>query len=295
MREAVSSGKDGRLMIIKEVIDKNLVSELTSAPTLGIDIGSRMGKGVLLANGNIYTAITATGVNMQNTAELLMERLLKAASLTEKELAFAVSTGYGRINMDFGKIPTKSVTEISCHGMGAHYLNQSTKTIIDIGGQDSKAIKIDTENGKVVDFIMNDKCAAGTGRFFEKVADLLSLTLEEASKLALETTKRLDISSQCVVFAESEIVTLRAKGEERADIIAGVNLASARRVRNLVNRVGLEPDLVFSGGVANNPGMKKALAEAVGHEFTETKMNMSYNGALGAAIIAQQFYEGTEG
>lgn len=280
------------IMKLKEIIDASVYGELKDVPTLGIDIGSRMGKGVLLADGNCYTALTATGVSMQKTAEILLDQLTKQAGRTVDDIAYAVSTGYGRINLGLGDIPTKSVTEISCHGMGAHYLNQPTKTIIDIGGQDSKAIKIDPENGKVVDFIMNDKCAAGTGRFFEKVADLLSCTLEEASKLALETTKKIDISSQCVVFAESEIVTLRAKGEERADIIAAVNMASARRVRNLVNRVGLDPDLVFSGGVANNPGMKQALAEVVGHPFTETKMNMSYNGALGAAIIAQQFYNG---
>ena len=229
---------------------------------------------------------------MQETAEILLNKLLKEGSLKIEDICYAVSTGYGRINMELGNIPTKSVTEISCHGMGAHFLNENTKTIIDIGGQDSKAIKIDPENGKVVDFIMNDKCAAGTGRFFEKVADLLSVSLEEAGKLALDTDKKLDISSQCVVFAESEIVTLRAKGESRANIIAGVNVASARRVKNLVNRVGLEPDLVFAGGVSNNPGMKKALEEVVGHPFTDTKLNMSFNGAFGAAVLAQKFYEG---
>lgn len=280
-------------MRLKEMIDPSVYGELKDVPTLGIDIGSRMGKGVLLADGNCYTALTATGVSMAKTAEILLDQLTKQSGKALDDIAYAVSTGYGRINLGLGDIPTKSVTEISCHGMGAHYLNQQTKTIIDIGGQDSKAIKIDPDNGKVVDFIMNDKCAAGTGRFFEKVADLLSCTLEEASKLALETTKKIDISSQCVVFAESEIVTLRAKGERRADIIAAVNTASARRVRNLVNRVGLDPDLIFSGGVANNPGMKHALAEVVGHPFTETKMNMSFNGALGAAIIAQQFYNAT--
>lgn len=277
-------------MLLEEIIDSRVYKELQDVPTIGIDIGSRMGKGVLLANGSCYTALTATGVSMQKTSEILMDKLQKQAGITKKDIAYAVSTGYGRINLTLGDIPTKSVTEISCHGMGAHYLNQPTKTIVDIGGQDSKAIKIDPETGKVVDFIMNDKCAAGTGRFFEKVADLLSLTLEEASSLALESRKKIDISSQCVVFAESEIVTLRAKGEERADIISAVNMASARRIRNLVNRVELKPDLIFAGGVANNPGMKEALAKVIGYPFTETKMNMSYNGALGAAIIAQQFY-----
>jgi predicted CoA-substrate-specific enzyme activase len=176
--------------------------------------------------------------------------------------------------------------------MGAHVLNRGTRTIIDIGGQDSKAIKVDPDNGRVRDFVMNDKCAAGTGRFLEKIAELLDYQLEELGDRALEATKKIEISSQCVVFAESEVISLKARGERREDIAAGIHYASARRVRNLVNRVGLDPELVFSGGVSNNVGMKRALEDLVGHEITTTRLDMVYAGAVGAAVLAQKYYEG---
>lgn len=281
-------------MRTEQVIDKRLYPEILPVTTVGIDIGSRMGKIVLLDKEQLVCYSVATGVNMQETADYLIKRVLELAGKKEEDISYIVGTGYGRISMDF-TIPHGSVTEISCHAMGAHFLNKDTRTIIDIGGQDSKAIKVETESGKVAEFVMNDKCAAGTGRFFEKVADLLNLKLEEAGKLALESQKKLDISSQCVVFAESEIVSLRAKGEAREDIIAAVNVASARRVKNLVNRIGLEPELVFSGGVSNNPGMKSALEEVVGQKFLDIDFNMSFNGALGAAIYAQHYYEGGQG
>lgn len=278
-------------MHTEQIIDKRLYDQILPVTTVGIDIGSRMGKIVLLDREQLVCYSVATGVNMQETADYLIKRVLEESGKKQEDIKYIVGTGYGRIAMDFA-IPHGSVTEISCHAMGAHFLNKDTKTIIDIGGQDSKAIKVEKESGKVAEFVMNDKCAAGTGRFFEKVADLLSLKLEEAGKLALESKKKLDISSQCVVFAESEIVSLRAKGELRADIIAAVNIASARRVKNLVNRIGLEPELVFSGGVSNNPGMKSALEEVVGQKFLDIDFNMSFNGALGAAIYAQHYYEG---
>ncbi|MEM5768909.1 MAG: acyl-CoA dehydratase activase, partial [Bacillota bacterium] len=195
---------------------------------------------------------------------------------------------YGRISLDFGDISHKIVTEISCHAMGAHALNTNVRSIVDIGGQDSKAIRVDPRNGKVIEFIMNDKCAAGTGRFLEKVAQLLDLTTEELGNEALQATKPSDISSQCVVFAESEVISLKAKGEKRADIAAGIHVATARRVRNLFNRIGLEPDLVFSGGVSNNVGMKKAIEQVLGHAISEVKMDTIYAGALGAAVLAQK-------
>ncbi|HWQ41098.1 MAG TPA: acyl-CoA dehydratase activase [Desulfosporosinus sp.] len=186
--------------------------------------------------------------------------------------------------------PSQLVTEISCHAMGAHFLNSKVKSIVDIGGQDSKAIKVDPNSGKVVDFVMNDKCAAGTGRFLEKVALLLDLTLEQLGDEALKATTPSDISSQCVVFAESEVISLKAKGEKRADIAAGIHIATARRVRNLLNRIGLEPDLVFTGGVSNNVDMKKALEDVLGHPISEVKLDPTYAGALGAAVFAQKYH-----
>lgn len=194
--------------------------------------------------------------------------------------------------MEFGDTPREILTEISCHAMGSHFLNAGTKTIIDIGGQDSKAIKVDPDNGKVVEFIMNDRCAAGTGRFLEKVAGLLDYSIDELGEEALKSKKNLSISSQCVVFAESEIISLKAKGERREDIAAGIHFAAARRVRNLVNRLGIEPELVFSGGVSNNAGMKYALEQITGYSIKKTKLNMIYAGSLGAAIYAQKYYLG---
>ncbi|MFP3040484.1 acyl-CoA dehydratase activase [Treponema primitia] len=281
-------------MNLSSVIPKKLLSEIKETITIGVDIGSRASKAVLLTGDSLHTGITATSVNMQQTAEYLIKKLLRETSTDFSKVSFIVGTGYGRISIKFEDTPTKVVTEISCHGMGAHYLNAGTETIIDIGGQDSKAIKIDPETGKVVEFIMNDKCAAGTGRFLERVAELLEIPLEEAGELSLKAKGELEISSQCVVFAESEIITLKARGEPKENILNAVNLASARRVRNLVNRIGFKSELIFSGGVSKNPGMRAALEKVVEHQFAETKLDMIYNGALGAAIIAQRYAFGDE-
>jgi predicted CoA-substrate-specific enzyme activase len=273
---------------IVEVVDKKLAGTITNDTVIGIDIGSRTGKAVLLTEGKLYTAITPTAVFTQQTADKLFDKLLKQTGLKQSDIQYIVGTGYGRISLNFGDIPNKIVTEISCHAMGAHVLNANVRSIVDIGGQDSKAIRVDPKNGKVVEFIMNDKCAAGTGRFLEKVAQLLDLTTEELGQEALNATKPSDISSQCVVFAESEVISLKAKGEKRADIAAGIHIATARRIRNLFNRIGLEPDLVFTGGVANNAGMKKAVEEVLGHAISEVKLDTIYAGALGGAVIAQR-------
>lgn len=273
---------------IKEIIDTELVDTLTEAKVIGLDIGSTTGKAVLIANGRIFTAITPTGVYSQPTADKLLAKLFKQSGLTKSNISYIVGTGYGRVALDFGEVEHKILTEISCHAMGSHYLNSKVKTIIDIGGQDSKAIKVDPKTGKVVEFIMNDKCAAGTGRFLEKVAHLLGITVEELGNEALKADKPADISSQCVVFAESEVISLKAKGITRENIAAGIHLATARRVRNLLNRIGLEADLVFSGGVSNNLGMKKALEDLLGHKISKVKLDTIFAGALGAAVFAQK-------
>lgn len=275
-----------------ELLDEKVVNEITDSTVVGVDIGSRTAKAVLLHDGQLYTAITATGVYMQETAGKLLKLLFKKSGLELDKIKGIVGTGYGRIALQFPGIPSEIVTEISCHAMGAHFLNHGTRTIIDIGGQDSKAIKVDPKTGKVVEFIMNDKCAAGTGRFLEKVAGLLNYTIDEIGEEAVKSRKELAVSSQCVVFAESEVISLKAKGEKREDIAAAIHFATARRVRNLVNRLGLEPELVFSGGVSNNAGMRRAIEVLIGQPIKETKLDMIYTGALGAAIYAQKFYAG---
>ncbi|MCX9010547.1 MAG: acyl-CoA dehydratase activase [Candidatus Methanoperedens sp.] len=276
-------------MRIDEVIAKELQPNLSDAKVIGLDIGSRTAKGILLANGNIYTAITPTGLYMQETADELLNKLQEKSGLEISSVDYIVGTGYGRISMEFENIPHQIVTEISCHAMGAHYLNPRTRTIIDIGGQDCKAIKVDTSTGKVVEFALNDKCAAGTGRFLEKVAQLLKIKLDDLGKVALKSQKTSEISSQCVVFAESEIISLKAKGENPEDIAAGIHLATARRVYNLLNRVGIEPDIVFTGGVSKNKGMKTALETLLKTNFIDLSLDATYAGALGAAVYGTIF------
>ena len=261
---------------------------------VGLDLGSRASKGVLLTSRRIYTALIPTGLYMQETADELLGKLLRLARVKRAELGYIVGTGYGRISLSFDDVPFEVVTEISCHAMGAHALYPSTRTIIDIGGQDSKAIKVDVDTGKVVDFVMNDKCAAGTGQFLEKAAVLLGLTLDELGACSLNATDPAQISSQCVVFAESEMISLRAKGAKVndsaavANIAAGIHYSAARRVRNLLGRVGSEPGLIFTGGVSNNPGMRRILEELIGSPFTQTSFDMIHAGALGAAVYATE-------
>lgn len=263
---------------------------LDKISTIGVDIGSRQSKAVLIHEGKLYTAICASGVDSQETTERLTARLVKNAQISRAQIAWIIGTGYGRVAIQFEDIMSGVVTEITCHALGAHYLNAGTRTIIDIGGQDCKAIKIDPDNGRVIEFVMNDKCAAGTGRFLEKTAEMLGYKLEELGERALESKKKLEISSQCVVFAESEIISLKARGERREDIAAGIHFATARRVKNLINRIGLDPELVFSGGVSSNAGMKFALEELLKQPIKTTALDMVYCGALGAAVYAQKMY-----
>jgi (R)-2-hydroxyacyl-CoA dehydratese activating ATPase len=275
---------------LKEIVHFDLLNRLPEATVVGIDIGSRSGKGVLLLGGELHTAVVPTGFKTQQTAEAVLSRLLEESEISFDEIDYVVGTGYGRISMEFGQTPHQVLTEISCHAMGAHALNPQARTIIDIGGQDSKAIKVDTRNGKVLEFVMNDKCAAGTGRFLEKAAQLLDLDLRDLGDAALQADKPSSISSQCVVFSESEVISLRAKGERRENIAAGIHHATALRVRNLLNRIGLEPDIVFTGGVSNNVGMKKALEDLLKVTISATPLDSTFAGALGAAIYAAMFH-----
>lgn len=272
--------------ILREVLEPSMVGAIENADTVGIDIGSRASKGVLLHDGKIFTEMEISSVSSRRTAEELLEKLLKEANLDRSKVKGIVGTGYGEVALDFKDIAFRGVTEITCHGMGAHYMNKNTRTIIDIGGQDSKAIKINPENGDVLDFIMNDKCAAGTGRFLEKVAMLLELSLDELGEYAVRSRHPVEISSQCVVFAESEVISLKAKGYPKEDIAAGIHYANARRIKSLLRRVGFEKDILFSGGVSHNRGMRKALEDTIGITTVRPKLDATYAGALGAAIEA---------
>jgi predicted CoA-substrate-specific enzyme activase len=280
-------------MKLADVIGARAWPHTADAPVLGLDLGSRASKGALLVGDRIFTALVPTGLYMQETADSLVSKLLRLAKVKRKNVAHVVGTGYGRISLEFKDLPYTVVTEISCHAMGAHALIPEARTILDIGGQDSKAIKVDRETGKVVEFVMNDKCAAGTGRFLEKAAALLGIKLQDLGDVALSAKSPAQVSSQCVVFAESEMISLRARGERahdedsRANIAAGVHLSAARRVTNLLGRIGLEPALVFTGGVSNNRGMWKTLEDLLGTEFvTCPGIDMIFAGAVGAAVYA---------
>jgi predicted CoA-substrate-specific enzyme activase len=274
---------------LADIIDKSVLSELTDETVVGIDIGSRGAKAVLFHEGNYYTALTATGINMQETAQELLDELFAASRVSRDKVRYIVGTGYGRVALKFDDIPSRIVTEISAHALGAHFLDANVRTILDIGGQDSKAIRVDPKNGKVEAFVMNDKCAAGTGRFLEKVAGILDLTIDELGKASLKATAPAEVSSQCVVFAESEVISFRAKGESVEGIAAGIHLASVRRVRSLLNRVGIVKEVLFSGGVSNNVGMHRAVEQILGFPLLRVAIDTVYAGALGAAVHAQQF------
>lgn len=274
---------------IDDVIDSKYTGTLNHHKCVGVDIGSRAAKAVLLYNGNLYSVMIPSGVSSEETGRQLVQRLADEAGIEKEEIQYIVGTGYGRVAMDFGGIPFSGLTEISCHALGAHYLNADTRTIVDIGGQDSKAININSENGKVTEFVMNDKCAAGTGRFLEKVAMLLEIPITELGDYALRSQEDIDISSQCVVFAESEVVSLRAQGKAKEDIAAGIHKASARRVKNLLSRTGLETTVLFTGGVSSNKGMRKAVEDVMQIKLGDTKMDTVFAGALGAAVSAGEF------
>lgn len=269
-----------------EIFPQSKEKYIANKNVIGIDVGSRQAKAILLSKGTIYTEIIPTGFFMKKTMQELLNSLLKQSGLSVSDIDYIVGTGYGRVAFEFDDIPHKILTEISCHAKGAFVMSDDIHTIIDIGGQDSKVIKVNPDDGTVLDFTMNDKCAAGTGRFLERAANILGMDVTEIGPLSLTANEDESISSQCVVFAESEIVSARAKGIPVANIAAGIHLSVARRVSALLNRVGIEKNVLFTGGVSNNVGMKAALEELFGFPIEVSKLNPVFAGALGAAIYA---------
>ena len=255
----------------------------TNAPiyVMGIDSGSTSTNAVIL-NGNreiVASAVIRTGAKSGESAQRILEEILQKANLQRSDLTKIVSTGYGRVSTPFAD---KNVTEISCHGKGAHYLNPEIRTILDIGGQDSKAIHLN-EKGDVTDFVMNDKCAAGTGRFLEMMARTLEVDISELGPLSLKSTENIEISSMCSVFAESEVISLIAQNKETSDIAHGIHMAIAAKAISLMRRVGLEPRYMMTGGVAKNPGVVKVLEEQLKAPLFISE-EPEIVGALGAAL-----------
>ncbi|HPR16911.1 MAG TPA: acyl-CoA dehydratase activase [Candidatus Cloacimonadota bacterium] len=258
---------------------------MKSSINLGIDLGSRLSKLVVLNEREIvYTAITDTGVNPRQTAVKLLDNALQELKLEREQIDKIYSTGYGRNIVPFSDL---RISEISCHAKGCHYFFPSAATVIDIGGQDSKVMLLDAK-GKVVDFTMNDKCAAGTGRFLEVTANILESTVDELGELSARSKEDIDIDSTCVVFAESEIIGLIAAGNESAEIINAVHRSIACRIKNLIAPMNWQQPVVFTGGVAKNCGMQKSIS-AILEVALLIPQNSLITGALGAALFA---YEG---
>lgn len=249
---------------------------------MGIDSGSTSTNAVLLNENKeiLASAVLRTGAKSVDSAGRIRQEVLDQAGLKEEDVALTVSTGYGRVSIPFAD---SDVTEISCHAKGAHFLNPQIRTILDIGGQDSKAIRLD-EDGNVKDFVMNDKCAAGTGRFLEMMARTLEIPIEELGPLSLRSTENLTISSMCTVFAESEVISLIAQNKEAADIAHGIHEAIVSRALSLIRRVGAEPGFMMTGGVARNEGVISVLEKRLDASVW-TYEEPEIVGALGAALF----------
>jgi predicted CoA-substrate-specific enzyme activase len=212
-----------------------------------------------------------------------MDEAVKMAGLTAyDDLRYIVGTGYGRLKVPFAN---ENVSEITCHARGAHWLNPAVRTVVDIGGQDCKVMSVD-KNGKVIEFAMNDRCAAGTGRFFEAMARVLNCGLEGISALDQQGSNPASITSQCSVFAESEVITLISEGIPLPDIVAGINNSVANRLFSMVRRIGLTKELALTGGCSKNEGLAKALEKKLGVTVTLLPQDPQIAGAVGAALIA---------
>ena len=252
--------------------------------TMGIDVGSTASKCVIMKDGKdiVAKSLVAVGTGTSGPARAIAE-VLDNAKMTREQMDFVLATGYGRNSLD--GLADLQMSELSCHAKGATYLFPDVHTVVDIGGQDVKVIEI--ENGMMKNFVMNDKCAAGTGRFLDVMARVLEVRVEDLGDLGDKSTKEIGISSTCTVFAESEVISQLAVGTDKCDIIAGIHRSVAGRVSGLCNRVGVRDRVVMTGGVAQNHGIVKALENQLGHEISTSPLTQ-YNGALGAALFAYQ-------
>jgi predicted CoA-substrate-specific enzyme activase len=251
---------------------------------MGIDIGSTTSKCVILKDGTGISgsAIVVAGTGTSGPRQAL-EQVLQEAGISAKDIAYTVATGYGRKKFEGAD---DEVSELSCHAMGVHHILPTARTIIDIGGQDAKVIKINDE-GKMLTFVMNDKCAAGTGRFLDVMALVLQLHISDLETEADKASKIVAVSNTCTVFAESEVISQLSNGEEISNIVAGICDSVAKKTAALATRVGIEPDVCMSGGVARNGGVRKAMERAIGKPILFSPLSQLM-GALGASLYAYQ-------
>jgi predicted CoA-substrate-specific enzyme activase len=250
----------------------------------GCDIGSLTAKMVIIEDENILaSAVIQSRTQPVDSAVEVIQKALNAAGLTKDDLEFLVGTGYGKEQIPF---VNKVESEISCHARGARHLIPSTRMVIDIGGQDAKATRMD-KNGKIVRYLYNDKCASGTGRFLEVMAGAMEIPLDKMGEVHAQSTEKLTISNQCVIFAETEVVSLINDGKEISDIINALHRALTRRVASLARSIEVEEDVVMTGGVAKNAGVFSALSEALGVDMKAIRdIDPQLVGALGAALYA---------
>jgi len=249
----------------------------------GVDVGSTQTKAVIVDERRkiVARALTMTGAHVTRAAEQAFAEALRAGNLEEEEIEYVVGTGYGRYKVTFGNT---QVTEISCHGRGAVQMFPRTRTVVDMGGQDTKAIRV-LPTGEIQDFCMNDKCAAGTGRFLGAAARALDIPLDALGSTALKGEKAVRISTTCTVFAESEVLGWLGRGKKIEDVLLGVHESIAGRSAGLARRVGIEEEVTFTGGVALNVAMIETLSRALGVTVNVSEES-HYMGALGAALFA---------
>jgi len=250
----------------------------------GCDVGSLTTKAVILNNTRIIShALIPSSFNPEKSASEVMDMALSNAGLTMKDIGFCVGTGYGRDRIPF---VGKAISEIACHAKGAHWLLQSVRTIIDVGGQDCKAIRLD-EKGNIVRFITNDKCASGTGRFLEVMAKLLGLELDDLGKLSAQARNPISLAATCTAWAQAEVIMHLNSNTSKADLASGINQAMAARVAILAKTVGVQKDVCMTGGVAKNAGVLEAMEKQLGVPMRRLRVDPQVIGALGAAVFAR--------
>lgn len=252
--------------------------------TAGIDVGSVSSQAVICVDGELYGYNSMrTGNNSPDSATNAINGILDKAGMKLEDITYVIGTGYGRVNVPFAH---KAITEIACHARGANYMGgPAVRTILDMGGQDCKAIHCD-EKGKVTNFLMNDKCAAGTGRGMEVIADLMQIPIAELGPRSFDVDVEPEaVSSTCVVFAKSEALGLLKAGYTKNKVIAAYCQAMAERVVSLIERIGVEDGFFITGGIAKNPGVVKRIEKLLGTKAVETKIDTQIAGALGAALF----------
>ena len=252
--------------------------------TAGIDIGSRTAKAIIMSDGQVVSsAIGDQILKSREIASMVMEKALQGTALSLKDIQYIVTTGYGRFVVPFAQ---EVISEVSCHARGIHWYFPTVRTILDIGGQDSKAINCN-ERGRITNFMLNDKCAGGTGRFLEVIAEILGVSLEEMGKLHFQATEKISFSTLCVIFAKSEVLNMLREGAKKSDMVAGLHDAVATVAHSLLKRISLTKDFAITGGVAKNPGVVAKIREKTGWEPL-LPPDPQIIGALGAALFAHE-------